>query len=104
MKNLGRDWLKENDPCYISPAKKAVETKRTSWSVESALTFIGGDGCSKAGKNGKRIPLTNTINFTGSEEGGWGIEPSVSYDLDNAIDQSKAPKRRRGKRAGKKHQ
>lgn len=105
-KNAGKEWLAKNDPNYVSPAMKAQVTKRTAWSVESALAYVGGDGCSKAGKNGKRISLANSVCFNGTEDSGYSVEPAIDASQDRTVLQAQfaqAPKRTRGKRGGRKH-
>lgn len=103
-KTLGIEWLKANDPTYVSPAMKASETKRTEWSVESALAYVGGDGCYKASKTGKRVSLDSSVSFSGVE-GNYTLEVEDNNNPESAImekEQNTGIRRKGGDKAGQK--
>lgn len=103
---MGIAWLKANDPKYVSPAVKAMETKRTQWSIESALAYVGGDGCYKASKTGKRISINSTVGISGSE-GNYTLEIEDNTTPESIISDKQESQqyltRKRGRRGGRKH-
>lgn len=69
---LGVMWLKENDPEYVSPAKKAARTRATPFSNEALEAF---SDCTTRKVNGVWASVSNLGYEGGSEEVAGSIVP-----------------------------
>jgi len=102
-KKLGIDWLKANDPSYVSPQKKSVRTRTQAYTNE-AIEKMTGNGCYHR-SNGKRYALYSNVGFSGIE-GKFHAEAVVGAEQEAKVlkvEFGRAQSRRRGRRAGRKH-
>jgi hypothetical protein len=94
-----KEWLKENDPTYVEPAKKAAKTRKIAFSRE-AIEAMSGSAMRKV--NGRYVQCS-PLAFVGGTGEGDG-ERTVAVTPGQVVrGWTEQPIRRRGKRGGKKH-
>jgi len=105
--NMGRDWLAENDPEYVSPAMKGAITRKTEFdgvAFDDLVALQSGSSCIKQGGVHRQSSL---VGFSCDSDGeNHTIDP---VDFSDAADpfkaallmEFKAQAVRRGKRGGK---
>ena len=106
--NMGRDWLKENDPEYVSPAMKGAITRKTEFDGVAFDDLVELQSASVCVKQGGVHRQSSMVGFSCDSDGeNHTVDPvdfSVSGNPELAVmlRQMDTVRNKRGKRGGRK--